>query len=527
MNAYILMEAIGEIDDRYILSAQQRLGLSPAPHQYRHRRLPALLAAVITAIAIAMSTFTVAFAVSEDFRETVIRFFGIGQTVVVPEYTQAPLSVEPEKEVFGGMIQGTYVHTPEASLARNGIFFICTDDQNHFDAYAEEGGALVKLDTKTFCQDLRVLGTDFHVEFQWVEHGGICSPAYVPPEAPYRMKNLSGSPDSVLMTFDCQPDGGFTQYPVLVNLDTGNITDVLAGTGADRLPGLCNAAISGDRSKMLLALENNDLYYADLELKKLYSLEDLSGMRPDACAFAGDSLACWTLEGASEKERSLGSYRIWVIDLATLERRELFRDLPATPATSYDTWSALYAPILHFEDDGTVTELYPDDEGNFILTEMPDIPYAGLHFLGGFSREYSWGNHYAGSGFAVTVDESRNVFVLDLETGEKSRIDSYTWPDVPYPLLQCIPSADGQKLLIYGEKDERKSPDGCISNVGVLDFGEKSYLEFARENRNEIREESIYWFDNQSILITTSPTREDPGKAEGICDYYIYKLLKK
>lgn len=522
MNAYMLLQAIGDIDDRYILSAGEKLGLFPseAKRHSRIRRIPSLLAAVITAIAIVMSSFTVAMAVSEDFREAVIQFLGIRQTIVVPRRTAShPMSVEPEKLSIGGILQGTYVHTPEASLARNGFFMICTDEQmmndgSHFDAYVEENGSLVKVEPSVFSQDDTLPGRAFHVEFEWVAYNGICSITSIPAGTPCSMRSLAGPSDSVLMSFDV----GHGEYPVLVNLNTGEVTDILAGTGADQLDGLCNAAISQDHSKMLLAQSSGNLYYADLSAGKLYSLEELSGERPDACALTGNSLICWALKGASPKERNLGAYQIWSIDLTTMERRERLSDLPATPATSYDTWSALYEPVLQAESDGSLVEVYPDEEGNYTLTERPEPPVSGLHFLGGFSAASSWGNMYAGSPFAVMVDEGRNVHVMDLKTGEQSLIEGFTWPDVPYPSLQCIPSPDGQKLLIYGEVDDSKNGDGCISNVGVLDFRSKRYLAFNRENLNDVREETIYWFDNDQILIAASQDQSD------IRDYYIYKL---
>ncbi|MDO5400354.1 MAG: hypothetical protein Q4F17_05140 [Eubacteriales bacterium] len=180
---------------------------------------------------------------------------------------------------------------------------------------------------------------------------------------------------------------------------------------------------------------------------------------------------------------------------------------------------------MHFEDDGTSSLLYPDESGNYTLTEPPALPVAGLQFLDGFSRHSSWGNHYAGIGFALWVDESRNVFVLDLETGQRTQIEHYTWPQVPYPRMQCIPSADGQRLLIYGEPDPERENDGCISNIGVLDFGRQTYLQFARENQNDIREETIYWFDNETILIAAS--RDGSATQEALRDYYVYNLLAK
>ena len=53
--------------------------------------------------------------------------------------------VEPEKSSIGGVIEGSYVHVPTASYARNGVFTICTDEVemkqgSHYDAYYEENG---------------------------------------------------------------------------------------------------------------------------------------------------------------------------------------------------------------------------------------------------------------------------------------------------------------------------------------------------------------------------------------------------
>lgn len=544
MNGYTLLKAIGEIDDKYILSAQEKLGLSPVGHRRGVYRFPRTLAALITALALLFSTFTVAMAVSEDFREAVFTFLGLEQTVIVPEYTTdgtAP-AVEAEHPRYSDMLEGTFVHIPEASHARNGMFLICTDQQmmrqgSHFVAYIEDGGQLIQLEQHHFSGDFALLGNSFHVEFDWAEHNGVCSFTYVDPKSPIGMAGLSGPPEAVLMTFNCTIEDSsgnslFTLYPVLMNLYTGEMTDVLAGTGAETMPGIYNSAISPDGQKMLLIvtspdLTDEDLYYADLVNHRLYSLEELSGQKPDACAFAGNAIACWTLKGASApdwkkpetfRDPSLGAYDIWTVDPDTLERRDLFTDFPATPDTSYRAWSMLGRSQSRLESDGSITELWPDENGSYTLTEPPEFNQVGLHFLGGFSMTSHWGNMYPGSCFALEVDEGKNVFVIDLESGERTRIEGWLWPDG----VQCIPSADGRKLMIYS--DQSGVPDGCIGNVGVLDFDTKQYMEFLRENRNEVSEDSIYWFDHNSIIIAASPTRPDSGSFR-TGDYYVYRLL--
>ena len=68
----------------------------------------------------------------------------------------------------------------------------------------------------------------------------------------------------------------FTSYPVLLDLHTGEMTDVLAGTQ----PGIDYAAITPDQTKMLLRQTTQSgykLFYADLVQHQLYDLDELSG----------------------------------------------------------------------------------------------------------------------------------------------------------------------------------------------------------------------------------------------------------
>lgn len=508
MNAMHLLEALGNIQDPYILSAARGLGIE-ANIQKRRFPLSRIAACLAAALLFLCLSFGTAMAVSPDFREFVYSFLRIEQPEVVPEHTapipesSGQLSVEPEKIPIGGQLEGTYVHTPVASHGRNGLFLICTDEVmmnsgNHYDAYREENGTLVKLEEQSFNQDYTILGNDIHVEFSWVDAGSHCVITYVDSETLWRKQNLSGSLEHTLFTFACQIPGNtyLTNYPVLINLNTGELTDILAGTGAETLDGIYQAAISDDLTRMMLVTQEKELYYVDIPGKKLYSVDALSGEHAEECVLTDSALTCWVLEGDSIEEAALGTYKIWAIDLETLERRDLFQALPATPATSHDVWSETY----HIWEDTGCTEY--------------TVPgFSGLHFLDGFNMTSHWGNMYSGSDFALEVDESRNVWVIDLATGEKSIIDDFIWPEMEYPKVECIPSPDGQKLLIQWRGEMT-----YYDQIGVLDFAQKTYFTFSRENLNDVNEHTIYWFDHNSILIATT-------SHEGTTDYYIYRLL--
>ena len=507
MNAMHLLDALGNIQDPYILSAAQNLGYGT---KIQKRRFPlSRAAACLTAALLFLClSFGTAMAISPEFREFIYSFLRIEQPEVVPEHDspipesstpiEEQLSVEPEKIQIGAQLEGTYVHTPVASHGRNGLFLICTDEVmmnsgNHYDAYREENGTLVKLEERTFSQDYTILGNDFHVEFSWVDAGGHCVITYVDSDTLWRKQNLSGPLEKTLFTFSCQIPGAkyLTNYPVLIDLNTGELTDILAGTGAENLDGIYQAAISEDLTRMVLVTQEKELYYVDIPGKQLCSVDALSGEHAEECALTDSTLTCWVLEGDSIEEATLGTYRIWTIDLETMVRRDLFQALPATPATSHNVWSETYC----IRED-----LIPG--------------FAGLHFLEGFNMTSHWGNMYSGSDFALEVDENRNVWVIDLATGEKSVIDGFTWPELQYPKVECIPSPDGQKLLI-----QWRGETTYYDQIGVLNFAQKTFFTFSRENLNDVNEHTIYWFDHNSILIATT-------SHEGITDYYIYRLMK-
>ncbi|MBQ2927780.1 MAG: hypothetical protein IJD98_04300 [Oscillospiraceae bacterium] len=506
MTEYQLLMAMNNISSRYLDGAQRKLGYLPqlpAEHPPSRSRRPLRRLLSMAAAVLLMTTvlFMTAFAVSEEFREWVVAFFRVERTEIIPEETSAETSrfgVAQENVDIGGLIRGTYVHTPQASHARNGIYTICTDEimmnsGNHYDAYILENGEFIRLEEHSFSQTYTLQGAEVSVAMEWAEHNGQVTVTYIDADAPCRIYGMSGGADGMLVELFLPHS-----YPVILNLRTGELRDVLAGTGAEALQDIGNAALTEDGTKMLLVTWEEKIYCADLVEKKLYDLDELSGEHVESCVVFGDTVTCMVLEDASIEEKQLGSCRAWNMDLKTLERSELFR-IPATPASSHDVWSE----GISFDQNGNLIE--PDEQN---WNEI------GIHFMEGFDRSIHWGNLYAGSRFAVEVDEQRNVYVIDLHTGEKGLVQGWTWPDIPYPILECQPCPDGKKLLIYS-----RTSHTCFDTIGVLDFEKKAYFEFERENRKAVQEKLIYWFDYDSIMVT----------AEGggmVRDYYLYELTQ-
>lgn len=466
-----VLEIMNYIEDEYIESALKRLDymgnkytekkfVQKKPKMYFYtfaKRVAIFIGIVVLATTTTVAT---AMAVNEDFRETVkefiFEFLHIEEEETVPqlpgteEVSIDTMYVEPDRSFLGGVIEGRYVHTPVSCNAREGVYVICTDEiemnqGSHYDAYYEENGEFIKLKEQTFQGDYSVFGQNFHLEFDWVLHNGQVVITYVGVEESYRIPVNPGDSDAMLVELLCSVNTETgekvaTAYPVFINLETGELMNVLAGTCAEMLGDLCNQAVSEDGSKMLLAQSDGTLYYVDLVAKELYSVEELSGERADACSLIGDTLACWVLKD--------GQYRAWNVDLETLERKEVF-------------------------------------------TGNPNVMY-----LNGFDIIVHWGTMFTGSHFALEVDENSNVTVIDLATGERFPVEGFTWPADQYQdvLWECSP--DGKRLLISGGEIGLK-----YEYIGVLDFEKMQYLEFERVNPNEVYEWKPYWFDKDTVII--------------------------
>lgn len=333
-----------------------------------------------------------------------------------------------------------------------------------------------------------MLGNDFHIEFDWAAHNGQVALTYIGVDENYRIPANPGDQDAMLVELLCSfqsEDGEYvgTAYPVLLNLETGELMDVLAGTGAEKLMDLCNQVVSEDGSKMLLAQSDGSLYYVDLAAKALYNVEDFSGEPADACSLIGENLTCWVLEN--------DKYRAWTIDLITMERKELFSEVSNVMGENYASVGQSAAGANDSKDNR-----------------------AGIVYLSGFDTIVHWGTMFSGSHFALETDEAGNVTVIDLATGEKIPVEGFTWPADRYADVLWEASPDGKRLLISGGEIGSK-----YEYIGVLDFEKMQYLEFSRKNSNEVYEWKPYWFDKDTVIIQAA------GKdSYQVQDYYVYDL---
>lgn len=410
--------------------------------------------------------FMMALVANAEFRESVCAFFGITDLETVPQMvsngtvTSGIVETGESQNNIADMVKGTYIHFPIQSSAKNGVFMVCTDEVqmnsgNHYAAYYEENGECIMLEEHTFGQNYHILGNDIHLEFQWVEHEGNVSFTYIETDIPLYKPDCAGYVSSSLMMLCIDPPGDleYTLYPVLINIQTGELTDICAGLGIENLPEILQAAISQDLTKMVLVDWEKNLYFVDLVNKGLYPVDELIGKKVSSCVLTDEKLVCLTEEN--------GIYSAYAFDPATWEFQEVYSGHPK--------------------------------------------------FIKGFDHNFLSSAMYLGTRFALETDADRNVFVIDLTNGTRSHINGLLWPEAGSGKVECVPSIDGNKLLIYTRAAAK------YESVGVLDFSRKSYTAFSRENMNDVDERAAYWFDSDSVIIEACSN--DNGK-----DYYIYRV---
>ncbi len=475
MNSKQILSAMNNISSGYILSAQQKLGydidtLPPKQMQATgHKTIRRALTLAATVILVLSVCFTTALAVSPDFREFVFSFFNITEPEIVPENipdegANNNMEVEEGRINIGGVIEGTYIHFPNMSAVRNGIFMVCTDavqmnSGSQYDAYYEKDGEFIRLEESTFDQTYHLFGNDIHVTFDWVEHNGTVATTFMDSEAPFVKFSGAGDVTATLMWLQIDSPGEefFGYYPVLINVRTGELTDICAGLGVENLRQIRQAAISDDLTQLIIVDWEGNVYYADLVGRKLYALDDLLGQECAACALVDGMLVAWS--------ENYGTVTVRAFDPATWEFRETYSGQP--------------------------------------------------EFISGFDSTIHSSQMYRGTRFALEVDANQDVYVIDLLSGQRSIIDGFKWQQNNEVFTECVPSADGNKLLIYS-----RGATTYYESIGVLDCSNRSYVKFSRENIGNVNEHAAYWFDNDSVVIATS------GDGN-IRQYYIYRLLEK
>jgi hypothetical protein len=316
-----------------------------------------------------------------------------------------------------------------------------------YDAYViGEDSQLSSLNINQFNDAYTLDGSRYRLTFDWADKSGmkIVTSSSDETTATMLLHSDNGNQALFLLPEHLNTDTGvvYSNYPVLLDFDTGELIDFLSGCKLDKINQICNAAFTSDRSGLLLAQDGGALYYCDLESNTVYSLDELSGEPVKSCTVADNKIICWSSSGTEQVSGTLGEYHFWYIDLDSFTRQEM-----------------------------------PDLE---LSSELGPLRFA---YLSGFSSARRDNNMYSGSIYALCTGGSGDSYVLDMATWTVTPLSGYI---LPASNIACVGNPDGKYLLLE---------DLANSKAYVLDYASCSISQLDISSTDHLN-----WFDSSSVI---------------------------
>lgn len=478
MKADMLFDAIGKVKDAYIVSAQSKIGgvlgrdisaERAARRRGVYRRIGISAAA---AFLLLISSFSVAMAASEEFRNAVFRFFHISTPITVPPFEEDE-ALSDRIEVVGGelvenavkaeyiRVKGGYGH-----VASDGVVYVQTSEDGSSEedvsgaaekesaertvlAYAIEDGKLSELEPHRESFEYTWGDTTYRIDFDWYENQGavhtVAGGYDLDTSAEWNIYATKGSSEFVMLTLGRGAQIEYESYPLLYNIRTHEVADVLEKCEEIRSQRILEAEFSPDLSKILLTCGEAAMWY-------------------------------------DENSRTVYCYDIAKNSLQQLSKLCHMNVMEAS-----------------FIDDDTVACLWYDEEFAYTLRTLTlsdgkySERFSGLQSLSWSSDDS--GILFGSDRYGWLVEEDGSAYVYDFKTGESVLVAGFSDRE---DFTSVGFNGDGTKLLFF--KTEL-GEEVWVTQIGVLDWQNGSFVRFDREGHESPREYSVSWFDNEKVGI--------------------------
>lgn len=222
------------------LKGRIRRALETPPARLRRRALRAALAA----LAAAACLLTAALAASPEFRAAVLTFFRLEQAEQVPLPGESPPDgPELTHALVAGQVEAQYIRLPGSGTGYsygNGVLFQVEQEEDGAPKavrwWAAEGDALVPLEGRATGFSAAWAGLEYTDTVYWCVYEGEVScycagSAGMAVDYNCTVSPLPGRTDAAILTLSQGSQMGYQEYPMLLDLETGAVTDLLAGTG--------------------------------------------------------------------------------------------------------------------------------------------------------------------------------------------------------------------------------------------------------------------------------------------------------
>ena len=202
------------------------------------------------------------------------------------------------------------IHTAATAYYEGtGIFKICTDKQemnqgSHYSAYSIDSGAFILYENKQFADEFTVFNNKFYVNFEYTICNGRIVITHIPIEEneTWRIDNMVVVDNNVLITFHCLlHDGNNLFYPMLLNVETHELTDILQNNNVDIMCASLSKPIQHarliDPKKLIVKRVDGQFIYIDATNGIVCNLESICQNEIEDCAIVHDKIVCWDSNG--------------------------------------------------------------------------------------------------------------------------------------------------------------------------------------------------------------------------------------
>lgn len=478
MNLNNLWEAIGKIDDKFVIDAIEY----KKNEKYNSNRW---WIGVAVAIIIIVSTFTTTYTVSAQFREWVISLFQIKETEVVPDTKNQDKKISESLDSKNNIVETNKISLYAVDILEDifdvqylkstnfistiGSLFYYSDDSGFTEYYAAENSKFIPVESKKINKKVTLLGITGDIDYNRIDYNG--NLFLQENERNRFMIDNKNDAEFMLEVFDNNevwltlyknPQSDQWSYPAKYDLDTDKITDVLKGIIVDgieleKYPVHRNRNNIGD-GKFVVSLgqtmESAEAYLIDTNEKKAVSLSELTGLSSVLSAKVVDD-KIMLLEPLGEDK-----FNYYCYDYSKK----------------------------------TITEIYSN--AKYWSSEEQEDSGLQIKFSGG---RYDF------------IEEKGIIYLTDEFTGTRLTVEGIT-ADLAESLLI---NSDNDKILVssFGDK--------TTEQIGIIDISAGRFYLMKRENKDSVTEFSIGWNDANHIIIEAT---NDTSNESYI---YLYSLIER
>lgn len=472
MNVDSLVDAIGQIDDKYIAEAKVADDRKSNGHEIRHsRRILGRKVSICIAAAIVfmLASFATAMAVSVEFREAVFSVFHIETSEVIPSMEVTPnlnSSIEHVSDAnIDDKVNVYYFKVNGVVQANNGIIYSSQyggTDAAFFDVTAN---GLEEISAIRVEFPYSFKGTDFNIKFDYTIYNDNLYFRVLPESMdinPYKygwnMCNAGNSTDKVWLLLPYSVNKDYSSYPLLLDIKTNEIIDVFESVAlgdivVDRwqfTDEMIYTLLWGSTGDVL-----DNFWICDISQKTITPVAELIGRTINDCyILKDDMIVCYAANG--------DNFDVINYDICTGAETTIVEN------------------VQHYglSDDGS--------------------GFSPIEYYGG------QGQH------ALLFDNDGDVTLLDLVTGNQLLLTGLKNNGT----LITSESPDGKHIMI-AFRDSDYSGSLALYEIGVLDTQTGVLIMLDRENYEAKTENVIGWLDNERIAVIAYDSNNE-------CYLYVY-----